>query len=100
MFNRLTLIREGLKAEGMVFGKAVVAARIGGVLDFIRDGENGLMASADDPTDFANKIISILEDRDLMERLCKRVTETGVKLFSGERVYRQLLNLYQSLREV
>lgn len=83
--------------EGMVLGKAMVVSRIGGMLDFIRDGENGLMATANEPADFAEKIVSILEDEALMERLCKGAAETGVDLFSEEKVYQQLLDIYHSL---
>lgn len=85
--------------EGLVLGKAVVASRIGGILDFIRDGENGLLAGANEPADFANKIVSILEDETLMQRLCKGAAETGLDLFSEDRVYHQLLNLYDYVQE-
>ncbi len=84
--------------EGLVLGKAVVASRIGGILDFIRDGENGLLAGADEPADFANKITSILEDKALMQRLCKGAAETGHDLFSEDRVYHRLLNLYHCVQ--
>ncbi|MBA7680928.1 D-inositol-3-phosphate glycosyltransferase [subsurface metagenome] len=84
--------------ESLVLGKALVASRIGGVLDFIRDGENGLMAGASEPADFAEKIVSILEDEALMERLCKGAAATGHDLFSEDSVYRRLLNLYHSVQ--
>jgi len=83
--------------EGLVFGKAIVASRIGGLLDFIVDGENGLLADTHDSIDFTNKIISILEDQDLSQRLSRRARETGLELFSEEKVYQKLLDLYQSL---
>jgi len=83
--------------EGMVFGKAIVASRIGGILDYINDGENGLLAKADDPSDFAVKIISILEDQQLGRRLGHEARNTGLRLFSEERVCQQLLDLYGSL---
>jgi len=83
--------------EGMVFGKAIVASRIGGMLDCIADGENGLLAETHDPADFANKIISILEDQDLRQRLSRGARETALELFSEEKVYQKLLDLYQSL---
>jgi len=80
--------------EGLVLGKAVVASRIGGILDFVNDGENGLLAGANEPADFASKIVSILEDETLMQRLCKGAAETGHDLFSEEKVCHQLLDFY------
>lgn len=83
--------------EGMVFGKAIVASKIGGVLDFIADGDNGLLAETHDPADFAIKIISILKNEDLRQSLSKRARETGLEQFSEEKVYQKLLDLYQAL---
>jgi len=84
--------------ESLVLGKAVVASRIGGILDFVNDGENGLLAGANEPADFADKIISILEDEALMRRLCKGAAETGHDLFSEEKVCRQLLDFYLCIK--
>lgn len=82
--------------EGMVFGKAVVAGSIGGVLDIIKDGENGLLATYNEPRDYANKIIMLLQDEALSKRLAKKAMETGLSLFSEEKVYNELLKAYHS----
>lgn len=83
--------------EGMVLGKAIVASRIGGVLDFITEGENGLLAEANNPADFAEKVITILESEELRQRLSKEARNTGLEFFHKEKIYQQLLSLYQSL---
>ena len=83
--------------EGMVFGKAVVASRLGDMTDVIEDGENGLLADADDPSDFAAKIISVMEDDDLRLKLSRGAKKTAPHLFSEEKVYQELMNLYQSV---
>ena len=83
--------------EGMVLGKTLVGSRMGGMLDFVRDGENGLLANVNDPYDLAEKIIMILEDKSTQHNLSEQARKSGVKLFSEERVYQQLLDLYQSL---
>lgn len=83
--------------EGMVLGKAIVASRIGGLLDFVAEGENGLLAEVNDAADFADKIALILENEELGQRLARGARQTGLDLFSEEKVYQQLLNLYRSL---
>jgi glycosyltransferase involved in cell wall biosynthesis len=83
--------------EGMVLGKAIVASRIGGILDFIRHGENGLLAATQEPQDFADKIASLLEVKDLRQGLSQEARKTGREQFSEPKVYEQLMAMYRSL---
>jgi len=82
--------------EGIVFGKPVVAGNIGGILDVIKDGENGLLAKYNDPKDYARKITMLFEDETLSKRLAKKARETGLSLFAEERVYKELMTAYHS----
>ena len=82
--------------EGMVNGKAVVAGDIGGTLDVIRDGENGLLAQYNDPKDYAKKIITLLEDEALSKKIAKNARNTGLSLFSEDRVYAEIMHAYRS----
>jgi glycosyltransferase involved in cell wall biosynthesis len=56
-------------AESLVFGKAVVAARRGGIPEVIRDGENGLLFDPDVPGDLEGCLIRMREDAELRSRL-------------------------------
>ncbi len=66
------------EAFGMVLAEAnscrrpVVASRIGGIPDFVRDGDNGLLARPGDHLDLAAKIALILEDEELGRRMGER----------------------------
>lgn len=80
--------------EGMVFGKSVVASKIGGTLDIIKDGVNGLLVRYDDPFDYSEKILSILNNENLRKQLSFQASITGKKIFSNEKVYKELLNSY------
>ena len=80
--------------EGMVFGKAVVASNIGGNLDIIKDGINGLLVNYDNPFDYSKKVISILNNEDLRQQLSKQAFKTGERFFSTDIVYEELLNSY------
>lgn len=82
--------------EGMVFGKALVAGNIGGMLDVIKDGENGLLAEYNEPEDYAKKIIMLFKDETFSKRLAQKARETGLSLFSEERVYQELMKAYRS----
>lgn len=55
--------------ESMACGTPVVAFEVGGIPETIRDGETGLLARADDPSMLADKIVTLLQNRELRERV-------------------------------
>ncbi len=65
--------------EAMAAGVPVVATSVGGIADFLRDGENGLVCRVDDPGDCAAKIALLLGDPKLRHRLAAggRATAAG-----------------------
>lgn len=59
-----TLLRESLGLvglEAMAASVPVIASRIGGITDYLRDGENGLYFTPGDSKDLANKIQQFIE---------------------------------------
>nr|WP_312637886.1 glycosyltransferase family 4 protein [Rhodococcus qingshengii] len=55
--------------EAMSVGTPVVASRTDGFLDYVVDGENGLLSVPGDSADVAGRILSLLDDRQLRARL-------------------------------
>ena len=85
--------------EGLTFGKAIVASRVGGSKDYIIDNENGLLAENNNSADFADKILSILKDKNLAVRLGRNARNSCHELFSEEKVYERLIRFYQEISE-
>lgn len=56
-------------AEANACRRPVVASNIGGIPDFVRDGDNGLLARPGDHSDLAAKLSAVLEDPALARRL-------------------------------
>lgn len=55
--------------EGMLAGLGVVASRVGGMPELIRDGETGLLVKPGDPDALANALLRLIEDPELTRRL-------------------------------
>lgn len=61
--------------EAMAMGKPVVATRCLGTLDYIRDGENGLLVEPCDPQALAEAIHRVLNDSALAKTLAQNALE-------------------------
>lgn len=66
-------------AEANACQRPVVGSRIGGIPDFLHDGENGLLARPGDAVDLAEKIITILHDKEYANLLGQRGRERVVR---------------------
>jgi glycosyltransferase involved in cell wall biosynthesis len=58
--------------EAMAAGLPIVGTPVGGIVDFLRDGETGLMAPPDDSVGLAEKIAKLDADGALKEKLIAR----------------------------
>jgi glycosyltransferase involved in cell wall biosynthesis len=68
--------------EAMLAGKPVVASREGAFAEYIRDGENGLLAEPGNPDSFAARITQLAADPALMARIAARGRADALQRFS------------------
>ena len=83
--------------EAMAARKAVVASRVGGIPETLRDGDNGLLVPARDERALAAALGSVLGDGALRERLAERARATIAQHYSTEVVCGQLSAIYREL---
>jgi glycosyltransferase involved in cell wall biosynthesis len=55
--------------EAFARARPVVASRVGGIPDLVRDGENGLLVEPGDTPALADALALVLSDRELAARL-------------------------------
>ncbi len=55
--------------EALAAGKPVVAYRVGGIPDIIRDGENGFLVTPYDTSEFAARMRDLIQDINLTQRM-------------------------------
>jgi|SRR3989338_3453646 len=66
--------------EAMAVGLPVIGTAVGGIPDFLKDGQTGLFCSVGDPHDLAEKIKLLLTDRELRTK----IIDNGRKLVADK----------------
>ena len=85
--------------EAMASRKAVIATRVGGVPEIIRDMENGLLVDAESPQQLAKAVVLLLQDNELRDRLAKAGYETVRSRFTWEKVVDKYLDAYRQVSD-
>jgi glycosyltransferase involved in cell wall biosynthesis len=83
--------------EAMAWGKAIVASRIGGLAEFINDGENGFAVTPASPEAFADKIHHLLSHKDLARAMGARAKADVVRFFDPADIREKTMQAYQKL---
>jgi phosphatidylinositol alpha-mannosyltransferase len=94
-------ISEGLGTaflEAMACGVPVVGSRVQGILDIIKDGDNGILVEPRNIKAISKSIIRVLEDSNLRNKLIKKGLNF-VEKFKWELISQQYLELYEKIVE-
>jgi glycosyltransferase involved in cell wall biosynthesis len=83
--------------EALACETPVVGFRAGGIPDFVRHEETGLLANAGDAVDLARQIQRLLDQPDHSVRLGQRGRQLVLREFSPQRSAQQHADLYRSL---
>jgi glycosyltransferase involved in cell wall biosynthesis len=83
--------------EGMAHGKAIVAARGGGVDEIITDGSDALGFDSGNEKDLAHNIKSLVVDEKLRNRLGDAGKEKVTSYFSTETGSRKVISLFENI---
>lgn len=83
--------------EGMACGKAVLASRVGGIVDIITDSEDGFLFPPGDSENLALLLSRVLDDRPLREKMGTAARITVIGRFNIEDKKRELSRLFLEL---
>jgi glycosyltransferase involved in cell wall biosynthesis len=83
--------------ESMAFAVPVVATRVGGVPELVRDGVDGLLVPPGDAAALAGAMLRLLSDPGLRERMAGSARERVRDSFSVGRMVRETDSLYMRL---
>lgn len=93
-------LRDGMPnavLEAMACGVPVIATPVGGVLDIIEDGVNGLLINVNDANELAEKTAEVLNQPDKRESIGRSARETILGQFTLEKELQANLQIYASL---
>ncbi len=78
--------------HALYYGKAVIAARTVGTMEYIEDGVNGLLYQPGDACGLAQKIRALMDSRETRERLKTNAIQSS-KLYRREQFVQNVLSM-------
>jgi glycosyltransferase involved in cell wall biosynthesis len=83
--------------EALAAGRPVVATRVGGVPDVVRDGEDGFLVESGDTSELADRLARLARDPGLRERMGKQGRARVLPRYAVDRLVDDVDRLYRSL---
>lgn len=83
--------------EAMLFGRALVATRVGGIPEVVADGVTGRLVDPRDPGGMAGAVCALLEDRELLRRMGQAGHQRVLEEFSPARRTRLITDMYNEV---
>ncbi|MEE8360383.1 MAG: lipopolysaccharide heptosyltransferase II [Candidatus Omnitrophota bacterium] len=84
--------------EAQACGVPVVATKVGGVVELVEDGVNGLLVPPEDVRSLQDAIVKIAKDKDLAQRLSENGRENAKK-YSFNKMATETIGLYEEVIE-
>jgi glycosyltransferase involved in cell wall biosynthesis len=83
--------------EAMAAGLPMVSTRVGAIPEVVEDGKTGLLVPPGDPEKFAQAVISLLNDSELMKKMGLAGKQKVREKFTWEKVAQNVVRFYQEL---
>jgi glycosyltransferase involved in cell wall biosynthesis len=83
--------------ESFAFGKPVVASRIGGIPELVRDGENGLLAEPGDSGGLAERINRLASNKAETVKMGRAARRDVEEVYSVEKHYASVMSHYERI---
>jgi glycosyltransferase involved in cell wall biosynthesis len=83
--------------EAGLAGLPVIASRAGGIPEYIRDGETGLLFPPGDAEALAEKLVTLLKDREFAHQLARQHQTFVLSNCTVDHLAQEVIALYQQL---
>lgn len=78
--------------EAMGAGLPIIGTPVGGIPDFLKDGETGLFCKIDDPQDLTEKIKLLMTDENLAQKLAENGRKLVLEKYDWNNISKQMQN--------
>lgn len=85
--------------EAMGAGMAVVSTPMGAIPDIVKQNKNGFLVEGQNPQDFAEKIRSLLDNRELMQKFQIQNQEEAKLKYQADKVTQKIESFYHEMTE-
>lgn len=85
--------------EAQASGKPVVATRVGGIAEIVKDGQSGILVPPADSHALAEAIIKLLKERELLEKMGRAARERVGNEFSSKEMVRKVYMIYNEFTQ-
>jgi len=96
----LSSLNEGMGKcllEAQALGVPVVATRVGGIPEVVKEGLTGILVPAENSPALANAIIGLLRDIELRKTMAQEAKKWVDERFSQEAMVKKIIELYEEL---
>lgn len=83
--------------EAMAVGLPIIGTPVGGIPDFLKDGETGLFCKAADPKDLAEKIIRLLKNEPLREKIINNAKALVSQKYDWDIIADKFAQIYERI---
>lgn len=83
--------------EALATGKPIIASRIGAINSIITDGETGLLIQPGDFNDLSKKIIQLLKNEKLRDKISKYAREKALKEFDQKKMIDNTVKVFEKI---
>jgi glycosyltransferase involved in cell wall biosynthesis len=90
----------GVAYEACAHHVPVIASRVGGLPEIIREGVNGILCNPKDRSSLGNAMRRVREDRALLKRFAENARQSVAEMLDIERVHSQYEALYRKVAGV
>lgn len=87
-------------AEAMLHHLPVIATKVGGLQDVVKDGETGFLVPAFSPLEIASKIQTLINNPELKTKMGQKGKVRALEIYSADRYVKEVENLYLDLLKV
>ena len=85
--------------EAMGAGLPVIGTPVGGIVDFLKDGETGLFSRVGDAQDLAEKIKLLMTDEDLAKRISENGRRLVLEKYDWDDIAQKMKEIFKTMRE-